>query len=112
MKSIVLRNLTGDHLGFVLCAVPEGQRTGDCVFMILPKRKELFDSPDVVELFARKDLGESRIQISDDRRSVNIQSVAMDDMYIEFDESGNGVWGYRRDDGQQQVGLALLPPKK
>jgi hypothetical protein len=111
MKSIVLQTAKGDHLGFVLCAIPEGQLVGDCVFSIVPRRSELFDDPDVQELFARKDLGESHIQLSPDSRRVTIRSPNMDDMYVNLDDSGVGHWGYARSDGDVQMGLALTPKK-
>ena len=111
MKAIVLQNKSGDHLGFVLCAIPEGQLRGDCVFSIIPKKPELFDDPSVQELLARKDLGESQIQLSTDLLSVTIQSSEMDDMFIELDESGAGHWGYVRADGGVQMGRALVPKK-
>ena len=111
MKSIVIRNSDGDHLGFVLCAVPEGHNDGDCVFMIVPQKGELFDAPDTLELFARKDLGESRVHISNNKQSISIRSDGMDNMYIQLDESGTGVWGYDRSDGRQEIGLALIPTK-
>ena len=111
MKSIVIRNSDGEHLGFVLCAVQDGRNDGDCVFMVTPQKAELFDAAETLELFDRKNLGESRIYISSDKLSVHIQSEGMDDMYIQFDETGAGTWGYVRSDGRQPVGIALVPKK-
>ena len=111
LKAIVLQNMSGDHLGLILCAIPEGQLRGDCVFSIIPKKPELFDNPEVQELFARRDLGESQIQLAADFLSITIQSPNMDDMFIEVDESGAGYWRYVHADGSVQVGRALIPKK-
>ena len=79
--------------------------------MVAPQNAELFDAPITLELLDRKELGESRIQITSDSQSVTIRSDGMDDMYIELDESGAGTWGYDRSSGRQQAGLALVPSK-
>jgi hypothetical protein len=56
-------------------------------------------------------IDESKIHISVDERSINIQTSNMDDMFIELEDSGNGKWGYRHADGDAQIGLAVIPNK-
>lgn len=63
MKSVVLQTASGEHLGFMLCAIAEGEVAGTCVFIALPKRPELFESEPFQRIVRWRDAGESQVVI-------------------------------------------------
>ncbi|MBI1248504.1 hypothetical protein GC197_11780 [bacterium] len=107
MKAIVLQTLDGaQHIGFILCAIPPGDIEGDCMFSIVPDQAELLEDPNVAQLLIRRDQGESQIELSEDRRWLRIRSHRLDDMFVEFQPSGVGHWGYIRDGENVAIGQA------
>jgi len=92
-KMIVLQNKDGEHLGALLLAIPPGSEAGDCVFMILPPNTALWNAPDVAPLFARKDLGESEVQVlSVWPVHLRIQSAGLPPLVVQFTDTRAGTW--------------------
>lgn len=92
-KSIVLQTSEGEHLGFVLLALAEDAAQGECIFIVIPAKTNLWSSPLVQSLFARKDRGESRVQVTSAAPvSLRIASVDLPDLVIELSEQGTGTW--------------------
>ena len=95
-KCVELQTPEGEHLGFVLLAVGDGARRGDCVFMVLPPNTAIWGTPLVRSLFARKDLGESRVEVTPGPPvSMHITSTGLPDFVIELDPDGKGAWRER-----------------
>jgi hypothetical protein len=102
----VLQDDEGRHLGFLLLAIKGASLEGDCVFMIMPKEPEMFDTPIAQPLFARKEAGEFRVTLNHDAGwSASIRGQELPDFDIQLDASGAGSW--READGYS--GRALLP---
>jgi len=92
-KCIVFRTTDGDDLGFMLTAVAEGASGGECVFMVLPRNPALFDSPVARALFARKDVGESKVELTRGKSlTIRVMSLNLPDLIVELDDSGTGSW--------------------
>jgi hypothetical protein len=92
-KCVVLQTAEGEHLGFILLAVPDGASAGDCVFMIVPRNPALLNTPQSQALHARKALGESRVQIiPSPSQTIRIQSTGLPDLIVELTPSGAGTW--------------------
>ncbi len=113
-KSIVLRTSEGDDLGFMLTAVADGASTGECIFMVLPRNPALFDSPIALALFARKDVGESRVELVPGALlTIRVISPGLPDLQVELNAAGAG--SCREEMPGQASGLAVaatsaLPP--
>ena len=54
----VLQTTNNEHIGFTLFHPNFEANSGDCVFVIVPKNAELFDSKEVSLLLDAKELGE------------------------------------------------------
>lgn len=92
-KCIVLQSPTGDHLGFVLLAIPPSATRGECVFVVVPTNPALFDAPILQPLLARKALGESNVTLfTDTPLHLRIHSNDLPDLVIAFDDRGAGTW--------------------
>ena len=92
-KCVVLQTSEGEHLGFVLLSISDGATQGECVFMVLPPNTAVWSTPLVQSLFARKDLGESGVQVtSGPPLSMHIKSAGLPDFLIELDAEGKGEW--------------------
>ena len=92
-KCVVLQTTEGEHLGFVLLAIGDEARQGECVFMVLPANTSVWSTPLVQSLFARKDLGESSVEVtSGPLLSIHIKSTGLPDFLIELDAEGKGEW--------------------
>lgn len=112
MNCIVLQTSEGKHLGFLLCHFDDGATIGDCVFSVIPTDPSLFDDEATQLLFARKDLGESKIEIdADPPRLIRIQSHGLPVMVISLDGNGAGKWGEEAVAGVQDRGKALIPKR-
>lgn len=113
MNCIVVQADAGDHLGFILCSIPDGSDAGDCVFMVLPKRPGLLESDAAKLLLRRRDAGESRIKVvRENPPSVRIQTPGIDaELFAEWDGGEAGVWGEVVGAVPQAVGRALIPAK-
>lgn len=111
MKTVILQSQTGVHLGFLLCAIPPADLEGDCIFIIVPDQAEMLEDPEVQALLERKKRRESQIELGPDRRSAIICTEGLEDMFVELDASGEGSWGYLREEGRSQVGKAAVIDK-
>ena len=58
VKAIVLQNSNKEHIGFTLFHPDFGASEGDCVFVVVPKNADLYDSKEVSILLDIKDAGE------------------------------------------------------
>ena len=112
MNCVVLQNADGEHLGFMLCSPDLRQPSGDCVFMVVPRKAELFDAPAAELLFQRKQAGESSWQVvCSQPLSVVVRTPGVAaELFIEFCGGGPGQWGIGTGQGRQVVGRAVLPP--
>lgn len=92
-KCVVLETSEGEHLGFLLLALAMGATRGECVFVILPTNARLSDLPIVRSLFARKDLGESKVEvIPGPPTRLHITSGDLPRMVVELGGQGVGTW--------------------
>ena len=92
-ECIVLRTPEGEDLGFMLTAVADGASGGECVFMVLPRNPALFASPGARALFARKEVGESKVELTrGDLLTLRVKSANLPDLLLELDDSGAGSW--------------------
>jgi hypothetical protein len=92
-KCVVLRTSDGDDLGFMLTAVADGASGGECVFMVLPRNPALFDSPVARALFARKDVGESKVELTrGELLTIRVISPDLPDLLVDLNDSGSGSW--------------------
>src|SRR5262245_27013789 len=109
MHSVVIQNADGEYLGFILCSQGLDQPSGDCIFMPLPARPELFRSPAAEHLFARREAGESSWRVAHrDPLSVVVRTPGLaSELFIEVDNAGGGQWGTGSGTGRQVVGRAL-----
>lgn len=57
-KAIVLQTSDEQHIGFTLFHPDFGASEGDCVFVVVPKNADLFDSKEVSILLDIKEVGE------------------------------------------------------
>ena len=90
MKSVVLQNSDGSHRGFMLCNPDLGQPCGDCVFIAVPTKAELFDTPAAELLFQRRDAGENAWHVvSREPLSVVVRTPGLPaDLFIELGRPG------------------------
>ena len=106
-KAIVLQTSDGEHVGFVLLAIPDGSSSGECVFMITPQNPALFDAPGIQPLFQRKALGESKVDVaSSNPLRLIVQSTNHPHLIIEFTDATTGTW--REESPGTSSGAAVL----
>lgn len=106
MKTVILKSPDGAHWGFLLCAVPPADLEGDCVFVIVPDQAEMLEDAEVRHLLQRKEVGESEIELSADRRSAIIRTHGLEEMFVDLGPEGTGHWGYVREAEKAAIGLA------
>src|SRR5688572_24490323 len=101
---IPLQNLDQEHIGFLLPAgLPAdftsavGQWEGDCVFIALPTKPELFDDSAFRVLAAHKDAGEHRISVRNDGSAISVFATARTgaQLFVQLPASVRGTWGTR-----------------
>jgi hypothetical protein len=92
-KCIVLQTASGERLGFILIAIPDGASFGQCVFMVVPKDARLLRTPEAEALWARKTIGESDINVSRGALLVvHVSSANLPDLTVELKNDGTGTW--------------------
>ena len=74
-KAIVLQTSDEQHIGFTLFHPDFGANNGDCVFVIVPKNSDLFDSKEVSILLDIKEAGEHQWVRSGDGVVVSFNGV-------------------------------------
>jgi hypothetical protein len=121
LAMIPLQNLDQQHIGFLLPAgLPAdfaaivGQWVGDCVFMALPTKPELFNDPAFLVLADHKDAGEHRIVVSNDGSTISVVATAPAGAQhiIRLPGSAPGAWGTRVATTDTQVGYAVRVTKR
>ncbi len=112
MKGVALQNAVGAHLGFMLCSVDLGEPSGECVFIAVPVRADLFDTPEAEVLFQRREAGESAWLVSGrDPLLVVVRTPGLPtEMFLEFDGPGPGRWGVGSGSDRRTLGVAVRPP--
>ncbi len=67
-KVLILQTTAGNHLGFIMLAPDQTEASGDCIFMLLPKDKALWDTEEFSWLCRRdqKEAGEHRFALCSD----------------------------------------------
>jgi hypothetical protein len=110
MRSVVLQNAEGAHLGFMLCSADLDQPSGDCVFVAVPTHAELLDTPAACLLRTRREAGESSWRVvSREPLSVVVRTPGVAaELFIEIGGPGMGQWGVSSGSARQIVGRALL----
>ncbi|WP_020474961.1 hypothetical protein [Zavarzinella formosa] len=107
MNCVILQDLSGNPLGFLLCHPDLSQPAGDCVFMTLPGRAV---SGYLDRLLAdRKSAGQSAWR-ADSREPLVLRVTSPGPragLFVRLDESGVGVWGVGEPTGRG-VGLAKI----
>ena len=92
-KCVVLQTVDGDHLGFMLIAVADGASSGECVLVVVPRKPALFDTPVARALFARKAVGESKLDASrGESLLLRVSSPNLPDLTVELNSAGTGTW--------------------
>lgn len=111
MRCIVLQDLNGAHLGFLLFSIDLSESDGDCVFMAMPLT-ELYDTAAAELLFQRREAGESTWQVFDrEPLSVVVRTSGVPaELFIRLGGSDGGHWSVGNEADQQVVGRALLAP--
>jgi hypothetical protein len=118
---IPLQNLDQQHIGFLLPAgLPAdftsavGQWEGDCVFMALPTKPELFDDPAFRVLADHKDAGEHRIAVINDGSTISVLATAPTgaQLFVRLPASTPGAWGTRVATTDTQMGYAVRVTKR
>ena len=103
---VVLQTSDGDHLGFMLIAIADGASTGECVFMVLPQKPALFDAPVTRALYARKRVGESKLEMTGgETLQFRVKSPNLPDLMVELDGAGAGTW--RESEPGKAAGIAV-----
>ena len=74
-KAIVLQTSDKQHIGFTLFHPDFGASEGDCVFVIVPKNSDLFESKEVSILLDIKEAGEHQWARSDDEVVVSFNGI-------------------------------------
>jgi hypothetical protein len=111
MNCGILQDADGEHLGAMLSHMVPGATTGTCVFSVVPVRPDLFDSPAAEALFRRgfREVGECELQlIRSAPPSAVVRSPGLPDLFVEFDDSGDGQWGEFVGGRRQVAGRAVL----
>ena len=111
MRCVAFQDAEGAHLAFMLCSPDLGQSTGDCVFVVVPERTKLFDTPAAESLFRRREAAESTWQVVH-RQSLSliVRSPGLaEELFVEFPGDAAGKWGRSSGVGRQVLGRAVLP---
>ncbi len=118
---IPLQNNHQQHIGFLIPAglPPDfissvGQWEGDCVFMALPTKPELFDDPAFRVLADHKDAGEHRIVVSNDGATLSVIATAPTgaQLFVRLPACALGEWGTRVATTDTQMGYAVRVTKR
>ena len=120
LEMIPLQNLNEQHIGFLLPAgLPTdfastvGEWVGDCIFMALPTKPELFDDPAFRVLGEHKDAGEHRIAVRNDGATISVVATAPTgaQLFVRLPASAPGAWGTRGANTDTQMGYAVRVTK-
>jgi hypothetical protein len=118
---IPLQNNEQQHIGFLLPAgLPAdfissvGQWEGDCVFIALPTKPELFDDLAFRVLADHKDAGEHRIAVGNDGSTLSLVATAPTgaQLFVRLPASAPGAWGTRVATTETQMGYAVRITKR
>ena len=118
---IPIQNNDQQHIGFLLPAgLPAdfissvGEWAGDCVFMALPTKPELFEDPAFRVLADHKDAEEHRIKVRNDGSTLFVLATAPTgaQLFFRLPASELGTWGTRVAATDTQMGYALRVTKK
>jgi hypothetical protein len=113
---IPLQNLEQEHIGFLLLAgFPADFASavdhweGDCVFVALPTKPELFDDPAFRVLADHKDAGEHRVVVNNDGSTISALATAATgaQLFVRLPASAPGTWGTRIATTDTQLGYAV-----
>ena|SRR5688572_32162334 len=118
---IPLQNLDQEHIGFLLPAgLPAdftsavGQWEGDCVFIALPTKPELFEDPAFRVLADHKDAGEHRISVRNDGSTIFVLATAPTGarLFVRLPASVLGAWDTGVAATDTQMGYAVRVTKR
>ncbi|WP_435009200.1 hypothetical protein P12x_000450 [Tundrisphaera lichenicola] len=113
MKTVILQNVDGERLAFMLCSVDLAEGAGDCTFVAVPGRAALLDHPEEKMLALRRSAGESSWEVT--RReplTVVITTPGWPDgMFIEIESTGPGRWGVGEGLDRLVLGQAIAASK-
>ena len=118
---IPIQNNDQQHIGFILPAgLPAdfissvGEWEGDCVFMPLPTKPELFDDSAFRLLADHKNAGEHRIKVSNDGSTLFVVAIAPTgaQLFVRLPTSALGTWGTRVASTDTQLGYAVRVTKQ
>ncbi|WP_281213491.1 hypothetical protein [Shewanella insulae] len=84
-KAIVLQTTEEEHIGFTLFHPDFETNSGDCVFVVVPKKAELFDSEEVLILLNIKEAGEHQWVRTDEDVTVSFNGVEQ----LKYAKNGN-----------------------
>jgi hypothetical protein len=92
-KCVVLQTIDGEHLGFMLIAIADEASSGECVFIVVPRKPALHESTVARALVARKEVGESHVAVSrGESLTIHVSSPNLPDLMVKFGGAGTGSW--------------------
>ena len=107
-----LTDANDDHLGFLLmadkeCPLDVDTFEGDCVFMSLPERVELFDEEPYLILAEHEDAGEHRYRATraDENFELEISGPLSREILITLGLDGRGEWSIRDGAAVRKMGF-------
>jgi hypothetical protein len=112
---IPLQNQSQQHIGFLLhSGLPldfmskVGDWEGECIFMALPAKSELFDDPAFAVLEGHKHAGEHRLAVTNDGETLSFLATAPTgaQLFVRLPKSPTGTWGTRAIETETLVGHA------
>jgi hypothetical protein len=100
----------------MLCSPDLDQPSGQCVFMVVPNRPDLFETPAASLLFQRRDPESGKIAecewhvTSREPLSIVVRTPGLTaELFVELNRSGIGEWGFGSGVARQVVGRAEVP---
>jgi hypothetical protein len=106
MNSFSLQTPDGRPIGYV----HRGIGTSVCSLLIHPFDSTLLSDPIVQSLFARKAVGESKIQVTAGPHTlVHVETHGLPALVITLNVDGVGQWGEETADGVRHLGTASFP---
>jgi hypothetical protein len=110
MNCVVLQNLDGILVGFMLCSPGLEESSGDCYFVRMSMVSESSDSVAIDQISERREAGESIWRVLQrEPLYVVVETPSLSDkIFIELEAPDSGKWGVVNGSERQIVGKALL----
>ncbi len=116
-KAIVIKNLKGEHMGFMLSSLKAtekaGEFRGECVFMLLPKDAGLIETELGIIISELKVAGENpcRMQVGKDKSELWVGAKNLPPVTLVMDSSGKGFMSTTEEGISSNVGIVEFTTK-